>query len=348
MRHFIIDFHYTVPAEQLGETTAEHRAFLQAGYQQGLLLFSGLKVPGNGGMIVARAESTEELAEFFKNDPYQKKGMATYEYIEFDPVSNQGFLEEWVSGKGEAAGFSPGQEFMKMTRYQYQAPSQQSQGLPQPPLELSPAESGKTIDLPAPDTIQISPIDLRQAIEHRRSRRHYTDLPLTMEELSFLLWLTQGVKEVTNRPATQRTVPSAGARHAFETYLAVNRVEGLPAGLYHFLAIEHRLQELPSGPDFINRLMEACRQQQHVVDSAVTFVWVAVRERMYWRYGERGYRFLHLDAGHVCQNLYLAAEALHCGVCAIGAYDDDNINQLLGLDGVDQFVIYGATLGKRG
>jgi uncharacterized protein YciI len=96
MKHFIIDIHYLIPAEQLGETTAEHRTFLQSGYKQGLLLFSGPKVPRTGGIIVARAESANKLVEFFRNDPYQKKGVATYQFIEFNPVFKQEFLEEWV------------------------------------------------------------------------------------------------------------------------------------------------------------------------------------------------------------------------------------------------------------
>lgn len=84
-----------------------------------------------------------------------------------------------------------------------------------------------------------------------------------------------------------------------------------------------------------------------VKNSAVTFFWAAVTYRMGWRYGERGYRYLFLDAGHVCQNLYLAAEAVGCGVCAIAAFEDDTLNQLLGLDGVEQFAVYVATAGRK-
>jgi SagB-type dehydrogenase family enzyme len=81
--------------------------------------------------------------------------------------------------------------------------------------------------------------------------------------------------------------------------------------------------------------------------SGVTFFWVAVSERMEWRYPVRGYRYLHLDAGHVCQNLYLAAEAISCGVCAIAAFDDEKVNEALNLDGENLFVIYVATVGKH-
>jgi len=88
--------------------------------------------------------------------------------------------------------------------------------------------------------------------------------------------------------------------------------------------------------------------QRQVATSAVTFIWAAVPYRTVWRYSERSYRYLYLDAGHVCQNLHLAAESINCGICAIGAYDDDAADQLLGFDPPDMFVIYMATLGRRG
>jgi SagB-type dehydrogenase family enzyme len=152
---------------------------------------------------------------------------------------------------------------------------------------------------------------------------------------------------VSKRPVTLRTVPSAGARHAFETYLLINKVEGLTPGLYRYAAIDHALVTLDLSPEVNARLTAACEDQSQVATSAVTFAWGAVIERMIWRYPERGYRYILLDAGHVCQNLYLAAEALGCGVCAIAAYDDDLTNQVFGLDGENQFIVYLASLGKR-
>jgi SagB-type dehydrogenase family enzyme len=142
-------------------------------------------------------------------------------------------------------------------------------------------------------------------------------------------------------------VPSAGARHAFETYLLVKRVEGLEPGLYRYLAIEHTLIELDLTAELTEQIMHACLEQKQVRNSAVTFMWIAVLERMAWRYSERGYRELHKDAGHVCQNLYLAAEAVDCGACAIGAFDEEQLNRLLKLDGEQLFAIYLASLGKK-
>ncbi len=242
---------------------------------------------------------------------------------------------------------SIGKLFMERTAPQHLEPSRQSQGVPQPALELPYPPQAALIDLPSPDSLPIPALDLRLAIEQRRTLRHYQETPLTLDELSYLLWATQGVQNVTNRPVTFRTVPSAGARHAFETFLLLNRVADVPPGLYRYIALEHALLPVSSGPALVDSLVHACWDQEQVRRSAATFFWAAVLERMYWRYGERGYRYLLLDAGHVCQNLYLAAESVGCGVCAIAAYQDDLLNPALGLDGQEQFTVYAASLGKR-
>lgn len=219
-------------------------------------------------------------------------------------------------------------------------------GRPQPPVELSCPENKERIRLPAPGSVAVSPISLRDAIMHRKSRRLYQKEPITLEELSFLLWCTQGVKRKVPGEYTFRTVPSAGARHALETFVLVNNVEGVPPGLYRYLAMEHLLAEVNTEPYIADRICQACLSQQFVKKNAVTIIWTAVPYRMTWRYSERGYRYLFIDAGHACQNLYLGAEAIECGVCAIGAFDDGAMNQFLGLDGENQFVIYLATVGK--
>jgi SagB-type dehydrogenase family enzyme len=242
---------------------------------------------------------------------------------------------------------SIGHEFMKGTYGPNMSEAPQTLGEPQPLLELPLPPDASLIPLPDPHALELPGIDLRTAIERRRSVRHYSEEPISLEELSFLLWLTQGVKEITRRPVTLRTVPSAGARHAFETLLSINKVKGLLPGLYRYAASQHALVRLDTPEDSHQRIAHICFNQNQVLTSAVTFIWVAIVERMAWRYVERGYRYLHLDAGHVCQNLYLAAEPLGCGVCAIGAYNDEGFNEELGLDGENQFVIYAASLGKK-
>jgi SagB-type dehydrogenase family enzyme len=236
--------------------------------------------------------------------------------------------------------------FFNRSKLENVSPSSQSQGVPQPQLELSYKKGEILITLSSPESLDFGTSPIKQIIEQRRTLRKYTSQSLSLAELSYLLWATQGVQKLTPKH-TMRTVPSAGARHAFETYLLVNRVEGLAAGIYRYLAIENQLLPVNLTEGISDQVIEASCNQKFIGDSAVTFIWVAVTERMNWRYSERGYRYLFLDAGHVCQNLYLSAESISCGACAIDAYSDDTMNQLLKLDGEEQFVIYLATVGKR-
>jgi SagB-type dehydrogenase family enzyme len=241
-----------------------------------------------------------------------------------------------------------GYAFVEETKYPNISEPSQSQGKPQPPYEI-PLEEGKPlIDLPEPAKIELGRYDLRKAIEERRSIRRYSDDALSMEELSYLLWLTQGIKKINEkRNVTLRTVPSAGCRHPFETYLSINLVDGLDAGLYRFVASQNKLVALQINKTFNDQLTEACMGQRQVATSAVTFIWAAVPYRTVWRYSERSYRYLYLDAGHVCQNLHLAAESINCGICAIGAYHDDLADELLGFTPPEMFVVYMASLGKK-
>ncbi len=237
-------------------------------------------------------------------------------------------------------------EYFEISKYQNMSESLQRQGLSQPPLEMPYAAATILIDLPDPHGIVLPKMDFVELLEKRESLRAYSDESLSVQEFSFLLWATQGVKEV-NEKFTKRTVPSAGARHPFETYILVNNVEELKSGLYRYLALEHKLIMVNDSVDISQKVTEGCKMQKHVQNSALTFCWVADFQRMYWRYSERSLRYVMLDAGHVCQNLYLAAEAIQCGVCAIAAYDDDLMNAVLDVDGEAQFTAYIATLGRR-
>lgn len=238
-------------------------------------------------------------------------------------------------------------EFQARTSRAALSESPAQKGEAQPPLELPIPEGAETIPLPPAEELKFPAADLRGVIEERRTLRRYAMRPLKLEELAALLWLTQGVRRVTGRPVTLRTVPSAGARHAFETFILVNRVEGLASGIYRYLALEHALLPVAVEGDPALLLMEACHGQEHVLQSAVTFCWMAVGERMAFRYVERSLRYLYLDAGHVCQNLYLAAEAIGCGVCAIASFEDEAVNALIGADGSQHFAVYLASVGHR-
>ena len=242
-----------------------------------------------------------------------------------------------------------GQEFLERSKYEQMGQSDQMKGLPPPPMELPYDKTRAIIDLPSPREFRPADDNLKAVIEKRRTLRTPARQPLTLAELSHLLWCTQGVQKVLPSPnaRTVRTVPSAGGKHPFETYLLVNAVKGLEPGLYRFLAGEHKLVDVNLAEDFPGKMVKASLDQQHVATCAVMFIWVAVAQRSVWRYNTRGYRYMFLDAGHVCQNLYLCAESIGCGACAIGAYSDNEVNRLLDLDGSEQFVIYMCTVGKR-
>jgi SagB-type dehydrogenase family enzyme len=220
----------------------------------------------------------------------------------------------------------------------------QRRGLPPPPAERPYLDGAVLVDLVPSEDLAVGAMPVIQAIRQRRSRRKYMPVPLTLDELSFLLWATQGLSRSAGSP-TLRTVPSAGARHPFETYILVNRVEGLAPGLYRYLPLEHKLAMLDEDPRVAREIHIAC-YEQYVAESAVTFIWTAVSYRTEWRYAALSPRLILLDAGHVCQNLYLACEAIGAGACAVGAYDQARLDAILDLDGVEEMTVYLAPVGR--
>jgi SagB-type dehydrogenase family enzyme len=240
-------------------------------------------------------------------------------------------------------------EFLKANAWEQQQNfrSDQQKGVPVPPLQKPYPEDATLIDLVPPEEITVGEAPLKAVVADRESRRRFTEEALTLEELSFLLWATQGVRDVLpGGRALLRTVPSAGARHAFETYLFIHRAEELERGLYRYLSLEHKLYFLYDEPDLAERVSDACYGQRFVGNSAVAFIWAALPYRMEWRYSILSPKLIALDAGHVCQNLYLACEALGLGTCAIGAYHQAKMDAVLGVDGEDEFAVYVAPVGK--
>ena len=223
----------------------------------------------------------------------------------------------------------------------------QNRGLPAPPLQQPYPAGAALVALlgPGDDWPGIAPLPLASAIASRRSRRVFGDAPLTLEELSFLLWATQGLRKAPGASGF-RTVPSAGCRHALETYLAVFRIAGLKKGLYRYLPVEHALVLEDTPEQLEAQVSRAAFDQRFVAKGAVTFFWTTVPERMEWRYAEASYKVIALDAGHVCQNLYLACEAVGAGTCAVAAYDQEACDALLGVDGEEEFTVYLAPVGK--
>ena len=223
----------------------------------------------------------------------------------------------------------------------------QSQGIHPPPVEKPYEETDKRIDLiPEEEWHNISRIDVMSAIRNRRSHRKFKPVALSLGELSFLLWATQGIREEVDKGTAFRTVPSAGCRHAFETYLCILNVSGLESGIYRYLPLEHQLVSVDKKEDLRQRLVDAALSQAFFGKAPVTFLWTAIPYRMEWRYDIAAHKVIAIDAGHVCQNLYLASEAIKAGTCAVAAYNQKLMDKLLKVDGNDEFAVYMAPVGK--
>lgn len=224
-----------------------------------------------------------------------------------------------------------------------------SRGEAAPPLQKPCPPDAERLRLPdgASALARTCLMPLAEAVARRESVREFTAAGFSLEELSALLWATQGVRGVLSPACALRTVPSAGARHAFETYLAVRSVAGLAPGLYRYLPFGGELVRLASDPGIGRKAAAACLGQDFVAEAAATFFWTAIPARMEWRYGLAAHKVIAVDAGHVCQNLYLACTAMGAGACAIAAYDQDACDRLLGVDGDEEFTVYIAAAGRR-
>lgn len=221
----------------------------------------------------------------------------------------------------------------------------QNRGIAPPPIEKPYKADSTRMKLIKEDWGEKFNIQLADAIMKREIRRYFNREPLNLEELSFLLWAVQGLRFISGVNAF-RTVPSAGCRHALETYLAVFNVEDIDPGIYRYLPLSHELLFEFEENNLKEKVIGAAMGQRFAGQGAVTFIWSAIPYRMEWRYGLASYKEIAMDAGHACQNLYLACEAIDAGTCAIAAYDQKYMDKLLRLDGEDEFAIYIAPVGK--
>jgi SagB-type dehydrogenase family enzyme len=239
-----------------------------------------------------------------------------------------------------------------------QVASDQQKDLPRPDLQKPIPSNTALIDLIPPEQFTIGRTPTIEVIRERLSHRNFTQEALTLEELSFLLWATQGVRDKVSEAGiiyVMRNVPSGGNRHPMETYLSIHRVEGMQPGLYRYLPIDHKLvqEKLDRAiPEDVNQgsLNQNSRSEAQpyffIKEAAVVFIWSAIPYRSEWRYHKAAAKLIALDAGHICQNLYTAAGAIGAGTCAVGAFDQIKMNELLEVDGDDEFVIYMAPVGK--
>ena len=222
----------------------------------------------------------------------------------------------------------------------------QMQGKPQPPLVKEAQTDSQKIVLP----VNFSDLEIKNdflaVINHRESHRIYSERKMSLLQLSYLLWCTQGIKSIRGKKyATLRTVPCGGARHEFECYMAVNNVEGLANGFYHYLPMNHSLELLSEKEDLRVFISDSVEGQKWASKAGVVFYYSFVAYRAEWRYGIDAHRIVLVDAGHITANMYLAAESVGLGGCAIGAVNGRMCNEAFGLDGEEEYIFYAMPVG---
>jgi len=234
-----------------------------------------------------------------------------------------------------------GRRYLLETRYRRDGLGERGPAYPAVPRYKEYPEAAERLVLdPAPH----SPgADLWACLQARRSLRKYRDRPLSLEDLTALVWAAQGVTQASP-PYLLRTAPSAGALYPVETYLAVHRVTGVAPGIWHLNLPEFALELIRPG-DCRRALVEACLSQQFMGSGALAFIWSGILNRAMSKYRERAIRYLFLDAGHICQNLMLAAAALGLGCCPVGAFFDEEVEHLTQVDGEEEVALYLAAVG---
>lgn len=238
--------------------------------------------------------------------------------------------------------------FYDVEEYEEVVPESDEQKKLDPPLFQQPfPDESPLIDLVPPDDFSIGNAAFLDIVNSRKSRRKYTSEALTLEELSFLLWSTQGVRQVLKSGrGVVRTVPSAGAKSPLETYLVINAVEGIKPGLYRYISFNHKLlfiKEIKDSEELIGKL---AYEQKFVGKAPVIFCWTAVPYRTEWRYTILSHKFIAVDLGIVCQSLYMACEAINLGTVTIGYYEQRKLDELIGLNTDEEFVVMIAPVGK--
>ncbi len=207
--------------------------------------------------------------------------------------------------------------------------------MPEKPAQYKTYPGAKLVKLPGP---KYRGMTVEDAIKKRRSVRNYSPKTLSISQLSQLLFAAQGITgKMYGQPL--RTTPSAGALYPFEVYLVVNNVQGLSQGIYHY-AVRHHELELVQAGDFSSQITDAGLKQGMLGESDVTFVLAAIFDRVRSKYGERGFRYVYMEAGHISQNIYLQAVSLGLGSVGVGAFLDEKVNKLIGIDGHKEAAVY--------
>ncbi|OHB64657.1 MAG: hypothetical protein A2168_01430 [Planctomycetes bacterium RBG_13_50_24] len=186
-------------------------------------------------------------------------------------------------------------------------------------------------------------VSLDKTLRQRKSIRDFQARSISKGQLAYLLWASTGIQRV-QQDYEFRTAPSAGALYPIETYVIANNVKGLEPGSYHYAIRPHQLEQLQQR-DLSRQIAAAALGQVMCATAAAVFILTAVFERCKWKYGQRAYRYIYLDAGHIAENLALAAVSLNLGTCEIGALYDDQVNSIIGIDGTEESTICMAAAG---
>jgi SagB-type dehydrogenase family enzyme len=234
-----------------------------------------------------------------------------------------------------------GDRFQQETKYDLgKMPGHRLDWAAKPDLYKEYPQAGK-IELPVFEPGQ--PMSLDKTLRQRKSIRDYQDRPISMGQLAYLLWASAGIQRIEDGYEF-RTAPSAGALYPIETYVVVNNVKSLEPGVYHYAIRSHQLEQLEQR-DLRRQIASAALGQGMCATAAAIFIWTAVFDRSKWKYGQRAYRYIYLDAGHIAENLALAAVSLNLGSCEIGALYDDHVNAIIGIDGTEESTICIAAVG---
>ena len=224
--------------------------------------------------------------------------------------------------------------------------SDREKGLPFPSL-FKEKVSNNVVELAKDFKDIITMPNIQECIENRISRRKFINEPVSLVELSYLLWATQGLKKIiSHNIGSYRNVPSGGGKHTFETYIYSFNVTSLENGLYHYLPCTHDIEYLKNDQKIANKFNKATFEQSFIINSAAVFIWSCIPYRSEWKYNLAAHKTILLDAGHMCQNLYLACESVGLGTCAIAAYNQDILDEIINVDGKNEFSIYLAPVGR--
>ena len=237
-------------------------------------------------------------------------------------------------------------EFLK-SAFEHCGVTDKSMGIKPPPMVKEYDKNAILITLPKPNKKVLAKDNIFDCIEERKTYRKYSDNTLSIDELSYLLWATQGVRKINKeKNITYRNVPSGGERNPFETYLVIDKVKGIKKGIYRYLPLSHELAFLFEDKEISNKLIAFSNGQPQVGSNAVCFIWSTIPYRTEWKYTTESMKTIAVEAGHICQNLYLACTSINCGTNAIGSYNQKEMDNLLKLDGIDEFTVYLAPVGK--